>query len=116
MLFIATLLLFSSVPPPRPKSVIRITEATSRRPVLLVGSMHYNPASIEVVRSTVNSAASSPGLHATAIALCPARWNSTVASTWSHPPPRGGLWRHSRVARPLRPGGPRWRRGAAPRA
>ena len=83
MLFIATLLLSSSVPTPRPKSVIRITEATSRRPVLLVGSMHYNPASIEVVRSTVKSAASSPGLHATAIELCPARWNSTVASTWS---------------------------------
>ena len=66
------------------RSIVRITDAASRRPVVLIGTMHYNPASIAAVTSTVKDiAASRGGLHATAIELCPARWNTTMAKQWN---------------------------------
>ena len=65
------------------RSIVRVTDAASRRPVVLIGTMHYNPASIAAVASTVKAtAASRGGLHATAIELCPARWNTTIAKQW----------------------------------
>jgi hypothetical protein len=64
--------------------VVRLTEAASRRPVYLVGTMHYNPHSVAMVSSTVQDVANRDGgLHATAIELCAARWNSTSAASWS---------------------------------
>ena len=66
------------------RSIVRVTDAASRRPVVLIGTMHYNPASIAAVASTVRAtAASTGGLHATAIELCPARWNTTMAKKFN---------------------------------
>jgi hypothetical protein len=65
-----------------PSGVVRVTDAASRRPVLLVGTMHYNPHSVAVVRGTIRAAAEQTGLHATAIELCASRWNSTAAARW----------------------------------
>ena len=65
-----------------PPGIVRITDAASRRPVLLVGTMHYNPHSVLLVQRTVAAAARSHGLHATAIELCDSRWNSTAAVGW----------------------------------
>ena len=65
-----------------PPSVIRLTDAASKRPVLLIGTMHYNPHSIATVQRTVSAAARQRGLHAAAIELCDSRWNSTAASSW----------------------------------
>ena len=65
-----------------PSSVVRVKDAASRRPVLLVGTMHYNPHSIAIVQGAVQAAARQHGLHATAIELCPSRWNSSAAASW----------------------------------
>jgi hypothetical protein len=63
-------------------SVLRLTDAASGRPVYLVGTMHYNPHSIAVVRGAVNAAARQHGLHATAVELCSSRWDRTAAARW----------------------------------
>ena len=65
-----------------PSGVVRLTDAASRRPVLLVGTMHYNPYSVRIVEGTVRATSRQRGLHATAIELCPSRWNSTAAACW----------------------------------
>lgn len=65
-----------------PPGVIRLTDAASGRPVILVGSMHYNPHSINMVRSAVDIANRQHGLHAMALELCSSRWNSTSAARW----------------------------------
>jgi len=65
-----------------PPSVVRLTDATSGRRVVLIGTMHYNPHSVAVVRGTLRATARARGLHAAAIELCDARWNSTAAARW----------------------------------
>ena len=65
-----------------PSSVVRLTDAASQRPVLLVGTMHYNPYSVKVVDRTVRATSRQRGLHATAIELCPSRWDSAAAARW----------------------------------
>ena len=65
-----------------PPSIVRLRDAASRRPVLLVGTMHYNPRSVAVVEATLGAAARQHGLHATTIELCSSRWNSTAAARW----------------------------------
>ena len=67
-----------------PPSLTRLTDAASGRPVLLVGTMHYNPHSISVVQGTVRAAAKAHGLHATCMELCDSRWNSTAADRWRY--------------------------------
>lgn len=61
-------------------STVRITDAASLRPVVLVGTMHYNPHSVDAVDAALRDAADTKGLHATAIELCltrcPAAWRS----------------------------------------
>ena len=59
--------------------ILRFSEATTRVPVTLVGVMHYNPHSINLVRTTI---ADEPSLSAVCVELCDARWNATVASKW----------------------------------
>ena len=61
------------------RSIVRLTDAASQRPVTLVGTMHYNPRSVDLVRDVISDAA----LGAVCIELCAARWNSTTASRWS---------------------------------
>ena len=71
----------------RSPSVVPLIDAETRTPVILVGTMHYNPASVRVVESTIRSvAASEDGLRSVAIELCSARWNSTIAAKWSTAP------------------------------
>ena len=65
-----------------PSGVVRLKDAASRRPVLLVGTMHYNPHSVAIVQGAMQAAARQHGLHATAIELCPSRWNSSAAASW----------------------------------
>ena len=65
-----------------PPSIVRMRDAASGRQILLVGTMHYNPHSVRLVKGAVELAARRRGLQATAIELCPARWNSTAAARW----------------------------------
>ena len=50
MLCLALLAAPSLVTPP---GVVRVKDAVSRRPVLLVGTMHYNPHSVAIVQGAV---------------------------------------------------------------
>ena len=78
----ATLALLGASGLTTPSGIVRVTDAASQRPVLLVGTMHYNPHSVAVVQGTIRAAAEQTGLHATAIELCSSRWNSTAAARW----------------------------------
>ena len=65
-----------------PSSIVRVTDAVSGRPVLLVGTMHYNPHSVAIVHGAVNAASRQHGLHATALELCDERWSTNAAIRW----------------------------------
>tara|TARA_B100000780_G_C20729622_1_gene289913 strand:+ start:105 stop:335 length:231 start_codon:yes stop_codon:yes gene_type:complete len=54
MLCLALLAASSLVTPP---GVVRVKDAVSRRPVLLVGTMHYNPHSVAIVQGAVQARA-----------------------------------------------------------
>ena len=69
--------------------IVRIVDAASGRPVVLVGTMHYNPHSIALASRAVRDAAAQSGLHATVVELCPARWDSSLATRWSERVGRG---------------------------
>ena len=67
--------------------VLRFIDPASRSPVVLIGVMHYNPASIALVRSTIQeTAATNGGVGAVCVELCHARWNVTVARRWRRGP------------------------------
>ena len=55
---------------------------------MLVGTMHYNPRSIDIARDIVEREAASGALRAVAVESCPTRWNATQESQ-----PRGSLMR-----------------------
>lgn len=65
---------------------VRLVDAVSKRPVILVGTMHYNPASVALAAQTIREVSQQEGLHSVAIELCSSRWNSSVASRWSREP------------------------------
>ena len=59
------------------KPILRFVEPVSLRPVTLVGTMHYNPRSISLVRSIIAEAAP---LGSVCVELCDARWNATISA------------------------------------
>ena len=59
--------------------VLRVTDAASRRPVVLVGTMHYNPRSIKLVRDVIQREGEAGSLSSVCVELCDARWNTTDA-------------------------------------
>ncbi|KAL1523234.1 hypothetical protein AB1Y20_018185 [Prymnesium parvum] len=58
-------------------AVLRVRDAKSRVECVLVGTMHYNPASIALAKATVSLEAESGRLRAVAVESCPTRWNAT---------------------------------------
>ena len=52
----------------------------TRSRVILVGCMHFNPASISLARDVVNAEAATGDLRAVAVESCPTRWNSTLTA------------------------------------
>ena len=71
-----------------PASVIRVYDTKTRSTAVLVGTMHYNPRSIDIARDIVEREAASGALRAVAVESCPTRWNATQESQ-----PRGSLMR-----------------------
>jgi pheromone shutdown protein TraB len=67
-------------------SSLRVTDAASKRAVVLCGTMHYNPASVDLAASTVRRVGEREKLHSVAIELCASRWNSSIAAQWSREP------------------------------
>ena len=68
--------------------VLRFRDPKTRGDVILVGCMHYNPASIALASSIVREEASAKRLRACVVESCPTRWNSTLAMQ-----PQGSLYR-----------------------
>lgn len=58
--------------------VLRFRDPKTRGEVILVGCMHYNPASIALAASIVREEASAKRLRACVVESCPTRWNSTL--------------------------------------
>merc|ERR1711920_1105654 len=64
--------------------VLRFNDAATHAPVILVGTMHYNPHSIALTEATIRREAEAPsGVHSVCIELCTSRWNTTNARRWS---------------------------------
>ena len=66
-----------------PSLVLSIRDAASGKRVVLIGSMHYNPASAALAASTVRETAATTGVRSVLVELCPSRWNATDADAWN---------------------------------
>jgi len=62
---------------PKNKQILKFVEPQTNVTVMLIGSMHYNPASISLVENTVEELAQSNQLGSVIIESCDIRWNKT---------------------------------------
>ncbi|VEU44202.1 unnamed protein product [Pseudo-nitzschia multistriata] len=62
---------------PEDRQILRFREPTTNVTVLLIGSMHYNPASINLVETTVEKLGEQGELASVIIESCDIRWNKT---------------------------------------
>ena len=62
---------------PKNKQILKFVEPQTNVTVMLIGSMHYNPASINLVETTVEELAQSNQLGSVIIESCDIRWNKT---------------------------------------
>lgn len=60
------------------RQVLEFYEPNTNIKVLLVGAMHYNPASIRLAMNTVESLGKAKTLAAVIIESCPIRWGKTM--------------------------------------
>ena len=70
-----------SPPPSTPskhRQALRFCDARTGVDVVLVGTMHYNPASIELASSTVASLGDADALGSVVLETCPTRWAKTL--------------------------------------
>ena len=59
------------------RQLLEFVEPTTNVTVVLIGSMHYNPASIELVETTVDKLGREEKLGSVIIESCDIRWNKT---------------------------------------
>jgi hypothetical protein len=59
--------------------VLCFVEPKTQVPVILIGSMHYNPSSIELVKSTIEQLGNQDLLHSVVIETCASRWHKSIA-------------------------------------
>ena len=64
--------------PSKRRQALRFRDARTGVDVVLVGTMHYNPASIELASSTVASLGDKDELSAVVLETCPTRWAKTL--------------------------------------
>lgn len=62
---------------PKNKQILKFVEPKTNVTVMLIGSMHYNPASINLVETTVEDLGKSDQLASVIIESCDIRWNKT---------------------------------------
>ena len=62
---------------PNDRQVLKFVEPQTNVTVMLIGSMHYNPASISLVEKTVDELGSTDKLASVIIESCDIRWNKT---------------------------------------
>jgi len=58
--------------------VLSVIDAKTKTHVVLVGTQHFNPASIALAEQVVQEQAASGSLRAVALESCPRRWNATL--------------------------------------
>ena len=61
----------------RDRQSLRFKDRATGVDVTLVGTMHYNPVSIELASSTVTRLREADALHAVVLESCPSRWKKT---------------------------------------
>lgn len=57
--------------------ILKFTEPKTNVTVILIGCMHYNPASIELTKQTIRKYAESQKLKAIVVESCPIRWEKS---------------------------------------
>jgi len=62
---------------PNDRQILKFQEPTTNVTVLLIGAMHYNPASIRLVKNTVEDLGKTDKLASVVIESCDIRWNKT---------------------------------------
>ena len=75
---VAVLAVKSPALPSARGAVLSLYDEKSRSKIVLVGSMHFNPRSINLARQVVEEEANSGRLRAVAVESCPTRWNATL--------------------------------------
>mmetsp|Transcript_32794 Transcript_32794/g.48120 ORF Transcript_32794/g.48120 Transcript_32794/m.48120 type:complete len:428 (-) Transcript_32794:139-1422(-) len=58
--------------------VLRFIEPKSKRPIVLVGCMHYNPASIARAKAVTEQLGENQNLHSVLVESCPTRWKTAA--------------------------------------
>mmetsp|Transcript_13298 Transcript_13298/g.31910 ORF Transcript_13298/g.31910 Transcript_13298/m.31910 type:complete len:469 (+) Transcript_13298:1402-2808(+) len=81
----ATVASSSSAEEKIPNQILKFQEPKTNVTVILVGSMHYNPSSIQLAEQTIQSLASNQQLGSVIVESCDIRWNKTLALYESKP-------------------------------
>lgn len=61
-----------------PPQLIQFIEPKTQTKVILIGTMHYNPTSIQMVKETVQDLAEKDSLGSVLVESCDIRWNTTM--------------------------------------
>jgi hypothetical protein len=61
-----------------PPQLIEFTEPRTKTKVILIGTMHYNPTSIQYVQNTLETLAEQKKLGSVIVESCDIRWNTTM--------------------------------------
>ena len=61
-----------------PPQILQFQEPKTNTTVLLIGTMHYNPTSIQIVRDTIQSLGEDNTLGSVLVESCDVRWNTTM--------------------------------------
>lgn len=62
----------------KPPQLVEFNEPQTNTKVILVGTMHYNPTSIQMVKNTIKDLAEENKLGSVVIESCDIRWNTTM--------------------------------------
>ena len=84
---ITTKPLSESILGPNNRQILEFIEPSTNVTVLLIGSMHYNPASISLVENTLEELGSTNKLGSVIIESCDIRWNKTQEILDKNPNP-----------------------------
>lgn len=75
--------------PSTPPQLIEFVEPKTNTNVILIGTMHYNPTSIQMVKNTIQNKAQQNELGSVLVESCDIRWNTTMELLET---PRGKLF------------------------
>ena len=62
----------------KPPQLVEFNEPKTNTKVILIGTMHYNPTSIQMVKNTIKDLAEEKKLGSVVVESCDIRWNTTM--------------------------------------